>query len=508
MDSVILLLVALAALGVGGGVGLYGRSLIVRMRRQAARYESSRILAQAEEQQKALLLTAKEEALKIRSGAEASVRERHSELQRQERRLTRREEVVESRAESLEEKERGQADRETELAAFQREVEEAKSKEIQRLEAIAGLTMNEARELLFKRAEDDTQFELARRYREVEQQVKEEADQKARRIITLAVHRLAAEVVSESTVHVVPLPTDDMKGRLIGREGRNIRALEAATGVELIIDDTPEAVTISCFDPVRREVARVALTKLIQDGRIHPARIEDMVERARKEVEETIWQEGEQAAFDAGVRGLNPEMIKLLGRLKYRTSYGGNVLRHSVEVAHLAGMLAAEIGTSIEVAKAGGLLHDIGKALSHEVEGPHAEIGGDVARRYGVPHEVYRAIMEHHDEEKGSIEAFLVAAADAISAARPGARKDTLEHYVKRLEALEEVARDFPGVEKTFAIQAGREVRIMVKPESIDDVAASKLARDIVKKIEETLAYPGQIKVMVIRETRSIEYAR
>ena len=342
----------------------------------------------------------------------------------------------------------------------------------------------------------------------MEQVARDEADQNARKVITLAIHRLASDVVSENSVKVISLPNDDMKGRLIGREGRNIRAIEAATGVDLIIDDTPEAVTISCFDPVRREIARQAITKLISDGRIHPARIEEVVEKTRNEVEENIREEGERAVFEAKARGMNPELVKLLGRLKYRYSYGENILQHSVQVSQLSAMLAAEIGANIEVAKLGGLLHDIGKALTHEVEGPHAEIGADVARRYGIPHEVERAIMEHHDEERGSVEAFIVAAADAISAARPGSRRDTLEHYAKRLEELEKVAQSFPGVEKSYAIQAGREVRILVKSAEIDDVMASKLARDVVKKIEDTLVYPGLIKVTVIRETRAVEVAR
>jgi ribonuclease Y len=319
---------------------------------------------------------------------------------------------------------------------------------------------------------------------------------------------LASDVVSEHTTSVVALPNDEMKGRLIGREGRNIKMLESLTGVDVIIDDTPGVVTVSCFDPVRREMARLALKNLIQDGRIQPARIEDVVERAQKEMEETIQREGERATFDSGVTGLNPDLVKLLGRLKYRYSYGENVLQHAVEVSLLAGMIAAEIGADIQVAKAGGLLHDIGKALTHEVDGPHAEIGADIAKKFGIHPEVHRAIMEHHDEDRGSVEAFLVAAADAISAARPGARKETLEHYVKRLQALEGVATSFSGIEKAFAIQAGREVRIMVKPDDIDDVAATNLSRDIAKKIEEDLVFPGQIKVTVIRETRSVEYAR
>ena len=339
-------------------------------------------------------------------------------------------------------------------------------------------------------------------------QAQEDAREVSSRILATSIQRMAADVVSEMTVTTVPLPNDDMKGRLIGREGRNIRAIEKNTGVDLIIDDTPEAVTLSCFDPVRREVARIAVTKLIADGRIHPARIEEMVSRSEKEVEKSIWSAGEEAIFDTGVRGMNPEIIKLLGRLKFRYSYGENVLQHSLEVSHIAGMIASEVGANIKVAKAGGLLHDIGKALTHEVEGPHAEIGAEIANKYNVAARVCACIAEHHDDVMTSPEAFIVAAADAISAARPGARKDTVENYIKRLQALEDVASDFEGVERCFAIQAGREVRVMVRPDSIDDIMASKLARDIVKKVEDNLVYPGQIKVTVIRESRIVEYAR
>ena len=362
--------------------------------------------------------------------------------------------------------------------------------------------------MLLRKTEDEMKHELAKRYWELDREMKEDSDQKARKVVTLAIHRLASDVVSTHTTSVVPLPSDDMKGRLIGREGRNIKMLEALTGVDVIIDDTPEIVTISCFDPIRRETARIALTNLVQDGRIQPARIEDMVGRAQKEIDETIQQEGEKATLDSAVAGLNPELVKLLGRLKFRYSYGENVLLHSVEVSRIAGMLAGEIGANIEVSKAGGLLHDIGKALTHEVSGPHAEIGAEVARKFGIHPEVYRAIMEHHDEERGSVEAFLVAAADAISAARPGARKESAEQYVKRLAELEEAATSFNGVEKAYAIQAGREVRVMVKPEHMDDYAATMLARDVANKITNDLIFPGQIKVTVIRETRSVEYAR
>jgi ribonuclease Y len=509
----------LLASGLGIAVGLYARYILTRKGVLAARQTADTILQEGQKQKNDILLDAKEDAHKLRSIAERELRDRRGNLQRQESRLNNRDEQLGRRTEALDKEQRDLSGKKAELDVLkielseaslkaQEQLSEASLKAQEQLEAISGLSAGDARDLLMSKAERDIQYELARRYRDMENEVKEEADQTAKKVITLAIHRLASDVVSENTTSIVPLPNDEMKGRLIGREGRNIRAIEKATGVDLIIDDTPDAVTISSFDPIRREVSRIALTNLIKDGRIHPARVESMVEKARKEVDEVIWKEGEQAIFDSGVRGLNPEIIRLLGRLKYRFSYGENILQHSVEVSNLAGMLAAEVGANIEVAKAGGLMHDIGKALTHEVEGTHAEIGADVARRYGIPDEVRRAIMEHHDEDMGSVEAFLVAAADAISAARPGARRDTTEHYVKRLEALEAVANEFDGVEKSFAIQAGREIRIMVKPDSIDDVLASKLARDVVKKIEETMVYPGQIQVTVIRETRNIEYAK
>ena len=477
-------------------------------RLKAAKEEADKAIAAAEEQKRQLLLEAREESLRIRSSVDNELKERRKELQRQEKRHSQREESLERTAQSLERQEQTLGAKGQELDKSKEELESLKGQQHKQLEETARLTMAEARELLLKKTEDESKHELARRYWELERQMKEEADQKARKVITSAIQRLASEVVSERTTSTVTLPSDDMKGRLIGREGRNIKVLESLTGVDVIIDDTPEVVTVSCFDPVRREMARLALEKLVQDGRIQPARIEDMVGRAQEEIEETIQRVGEKATFDSGVTGLSPDLIKLLGRLKYRYSYGENQLQHAVEVSLLSGMLAAEIGADINVAKAGGLLHDIGKALTHEVSGPHAEIGADIARKYGINDEVHRAIMEHHDEERGSVEAFLVAAADAISAARPGARRETLEHYVQRLEALEEVAAGFSGVEKVFAIQAGREVRIMVKPDDMDDYASTVLARDIAKKIEEDLIFPGQIKVTVIRETRSIEYAR
>ena len=469
---------------------------------------AEQLKSEGEEQKRSLLLEAREESQKLRESAEAELRERRQEIQQQERRFAQREESLERKMQFLEREEQSLNDRSKGLDAANEEVEKLKGQHLTQLQSLAGITSSEAKEIVLKKAEDQTQYELALRYREVERQMIENVDQKARKVVTLAIHRLATDVVSEHTTSQVSLPNDEMKGRLIGREGRNIRALEALTGVDVIIDDTPGVVTISCFDPIRRETARLALEKLIQDGRIHPARIEDVVERVHEEMDETIKSEGERAVFDAGVRGLNPELVKLLGRLRYRYSYGENVLRHSVEVSLIAGMLAAEIGANIEVAKAGGLLHDIGKAMTHEVEGPHAEIGADIAKKFGIHGEVHRAIMEHHDEERGSIEAFLVASADAISAARPGARRETVEHYAKRLSELESVATSFDGVEKAFAIQAGREVRIMVKPDAMDDVGCTVLARDIVRKIEEDLIFPGQIKVNVIRESRSVEYAR
>lgn len=508
MDILIIVLAVLIALGAGVGTGLYARSILLSRRLADARDEASRLVDEANLHLKSTVFEAKEEALKIRTSAEGDLRERRSELQRQERRLLDREENIDKRSDTLDGRETSQMAREVELEGARSEVDNMKRQELEVLEKLSSLSVTDAKDMLMKKAEDDIQYEVAKRFRDVEDLAKQDADQNARKVLTLAIHRLASDVVSENSVKVIQLPNDDMKGRIIGREGRNIRAIESATGVDLIIDDTPEAVTISCFDPIRREIARQAITKLISDGRIHPARIEEVVEKTKEEVEENIREEGERAVFDAKVRGLNPELVNLVGRLKYRYSYGENILQHSVQVSQLAAMLAAEIGANIEVAKVGGLLHDIGKALTHEVEGTHAEIGAEIAQRYGIPPEIVRAIMEHHDEERGSIEAFIVAAADAISAARPGSRKDTLENYTKRLEALEEIALSFEGVDKCYAIQAGREVRILVNADNVDDVTSSKLARDVVKKIEENLVYPGLIKVTVIRETRSIEYAR
>ena len=509
MDTTIVAILAvLGGLILGVIAGYFGRRVIYGRRYETAKSHASAVLEEAEEQKRTILIEAKEQALAARSAGEAEFRERRSELQRMEQRLSSREENLERRVDNLERREKNLAEGENEVERRRSELEGLERKELEQLQAISGLSVSDAKDLLMRRAEEEIQHELARRYRDIEQRANEEANEMARNIVAQAIHRYAAEVVSEVTVTTVPLPSDDMKGRIIGREGRNIRAIEKATGVDLIIDDTPEAVTISCFDPVRREVARVAITKLIADGRIHPARIEEMAARAGKEVADNLWKAGEGAVFDAGIRGLHPELVKLLGRLKHRYSYGENVLQHSIEVCHLAGMMASEVGANVKMAKTGGLLHDIGKALTHELEGPHAEIGAEIATKYGVSAAVRTCIEEHHNDVMSSVESFIVSAADAVSAARPGSRKDTVENYIKRLEALEEVGRAFDGVEKCFAIQAGREVRIMVEPQTIDDVAASKMARDIVKKIEETLVYPGQIKVTVIRENRAVEYAR
>ncbi len=509
MESAIIAIFAvLVGLLVGVVGGFFGRMLISRRQVGAANSEAERILEKARETSRESLVEAKEEALSILSSSEKEIRERRSELQRTERRVANLEENCNRRASNLDKRERRVARKENEAAEIQADLESIRQKEIEKLESVASLSTDEAKAMLMARAEEEIQYEVARRYRDVEQQAGMEVDGRARMVLSQAIHRLASDVVSEATVTSVPLPNDDMKGRLIGREGRNIRAIEKAMGVDLIIDETPEAVMVSCFDPVRREIARVALSKLIADGRIHPARIEEMVGRAEKEVGEDVWKRGQDAIFETGVQGLHPEVVRLLGRLKYRYSYGENVLQHSIEVSHLAAMMAGEIGANVKVARTGGLLHDIGKALTHEVEGPHAEIGADIARKYNVAKHVCSAIGEHHDDVMSSAECFIVSAADAISAARPGARRDTVEQYTKRLKAIEDVCRGFDGVEKSYAIQAGREVRVLVNPSNVDDVTAASLARDIAKKIEDNLAYPGQIKITVIRESRAVQYAR
>ena len=454
-------------------------------------------------------MEAKEEILKARNEHEREVKERRADLQRQEHRLQQKEETLDRKTDNIEKKEEQLTARLAKLETTQAEAEQAKQNQLEMLERISGFTADEAKNYLLQQLEQDVTHESAMKIKEIEARFKDEADTKAREIISLAIQRYAADHVAEATVSVVPLPNDEMKGRIIGREGRNIRTLETLTGVDLIIDDTPEAITVSCFDPVRREIARLALEKLILDGRIHPARIEEMVEKAKREVDAVIKSEGERAIFETNVHGLHPELVKLLGRMRYRTSYGQNVLNHSIEVSHIAGLLAAEIGANVAEAKRAGLLHDLGKSVDHEVEGSHVQIGVELARKYHESENIIHAIQAHHnDVEPRTIVACLVQAADAISAARPGARRENVENYIKRLEMLEEITSSFPGVEKSFAIQAGREVRIMVKPEVISEDQMVLLARDIAKKIEDELEYPGQIKVHLLRETKAIEYAK
>jgi len=478
----------------------------LRMQKEA----SEQRLLEMQAQQQEVLREARDESAQLRTAMERENAERRTELQRQERRIQQKEENLERKIDLLEQRERKLAIKDRNLEQAREEIEGLKQKQFKELERVAQLTEEQAKDLLLSRIETQVRTEAAHRVRLIEEQAREEAEGRAREIITLAIQRCASDQVAESVVSVVPLPNDEMKGRIIGREGRNIRALEAATGVDLIIDDTPEAVILSGFDPVRREIARVALTKLILDGRIHPARIEDVVAKARQEVDIIVREAGERAAMEANVHGLQPELLKILGRLHFRTSYGQNVLAHSVEVSILAATIAHELGADVNVCKTAALLHDMGKAIDQEVEGPHAIIGGEVARRFGKSPKIIHAMVAHHatETEPQTLEAAVVQAADAISAARPGARRETIDLYIKRLEALEYIANSFTGVEKSFAIQAGREVRIIVKPEEIDEYAASRLASDIAHKIEESMDYPGQIKVCVVRETRAVDYAR
>ncbi|MEE0741151.1 MAG: ribonuclease Y [Emergencia sp.] len=513
MSPFIWIIICVVVLALGLLIGYILRKNIGEKAIGSAEQKARNLIHDAETRsetiKKEITLEAKEEAHRMRNDVEREVKERRAEIQRSERRLIQKEESVDRKLENIEKKEESITKHENEILEKKKELDGFLARQIEELEKISGLTAEEAKALLLDEIEKDVRHDASVMIKEIESKAKEEADKKAKEIISGAIQRCAADHVAESTVSVVALPNDEMKGRIIGREGRNIRAIETLTGVDLIIDDTPEAVIISGFDPVRREIARIALEKLIVDGRIHPARIEEMVQKAEKEVNNIIKEEGEQATFEVGIHNLHPELIKLLGRLKYRTSYGQNVLKHSVEVAHLAGLMAGELGLDVKLAKRAGLLHDIGKALDHEYEGTHVDIGIQILKKYKESEKVINGMASHHgDYEPKSMEAVLIAAADALSAARPGARRETLDAYIKRLEKLEEIANTTPGVDKSFAIQAGREIRIIAKPEEINDEGIALLAREISKKIESELEYPGQIKVNVVRETRAIDYAK
>ena len=493
----------------GGMAAFIFRRVMFNRQIRIAERKAAKIMAEARDESRVVLNDAQEEARKTKASVDAEYRERRSELQRQENRLSQKIENLDRKLESVEQRERGMAGKEKEIESIRGQLGELRDRQLKQLELISGMSSAEAREQLLDAVQVEMEQETSRRLREWEIKLKEEANEKAQEILSQAIQRSASEIVSEYTVSVVPLPSDEMKGRLIGREGRNIRALEQATGVDLIIDDTPEAVTVSSFDPIRREIARNALHKLILDGRIHPARIEEVVAKAKEDVEADINSVGEQAAYQVGMHGLRPEIIRLLGRLKYRTSYGQNSLQHSIETAYIAGMIASELGADVGIAKRAGLLHDLGKAVDREVEGTHAQIGADLVKQWDKSPEVVKGIAEHHLEtESVSMWGFIISAADAISSARPGARRESLENYLKRMKALEDIANDFKGVDKSYAIQAGREIRILVKPEEIDDLGAMRLVRDIVKRIEEGLEYPGQIKVTVLRETRAVDFAK
>ena len=512
--AIILIVVGVVVgIAVGFAAGIAYRKKVAEREIGSAEAEATRLINEAirsgESRKKEMLLEAKDEIHKSRTEYEKEVKERRAELSKQERRLQQKEETLDKKSDAFERKEEDLARKVAEVAAAKEEAEAVKRAHLATLEQISGLTQEQAKQFLLKTVEEDVRHDTAMKIKEIEQQLKDESEEKAREILSIAIQRCAADHAAEATVSVVPLPNDEMKGRIIGREGRNIRTLETITGVDLIIDDTPEAITVSSFDPVRREVARLALEKLIGDGRIHPTRIEDMVEKARKEVDRTIREEGERACYETGVHGLNPELIKILGRQKYRTSYGQNVLNHSMEVSHIAGLMASELGVDVTLAKRAGLLHDLGKSIDHEVEGSHVQLGADLARKYKENPVVVNAIEAHHgDVEPKTVIAVLVQAADAVSAARPGARRENVENYIRRLQKLEELTGSYPGVEKAFAIQAGREVRIMVKPEEVSEDNMILLARDVAKKIEAELEYPGQIKVNVIRETKAVEYAK
>ncbi|MGN8890873.1 ribonuclease Y [Dysosmobacter sp. HCP28S3_G4] len=510
----------IAGLIVGFILGIIYRKKVSEKEISSAEEEGKRIIneaikaaeakrAEAESRKKEMVLEAKEEILKNRSDYEKEVKERRAELQRQENRLQQKEENIDRKTEAIERKEESLAQKHAAIDRENEEIQNIKRSQTEMLERISGFTAEDAKKYLIAQVESEVTHETALKIKEIESRMKEECDARAREIVTQAIQRCAADQVAEMTVSVVPLPNDEMKGRIIGREGRNIRAIETLTGVDLIIDDTPEAITVSCFEPVRREIARLALEKLIADGRIHPTHIEEMVEKARREVDATIKAEGERAVFETGVRSIHPELVKMLGRLHYRTSYGQNVLQHSIEVSHIAGMMAAELGADVQAAKRAGLLHDLGKAVDHEMEGTHVALGVEFARKYKEKEEIIHAIEAHHnDVEPRTIVACLVQAADAISAARPGARRENLENYIKRLEQLEGIASSFNGVDKAYAIQAGREVRVMVKPEIISEDQMVILAHDLARKIEEEMEYPGQIKVHILRETTAVEYAK
>jgi ribonucrease Y len=506
---VAVIVAAVVSLALGVAAGYFYFRYRSRVLVESAERQAERMLGDAETEAKEKLVQARDEILRLQNELERENKRRERELRQEEDRLQRRRASLDERFEQLDKRERLMNQRQSTMDKRYNRLETLEKERLAELERVANMSEAEAKDMLLKTVEQDARQDMARIIREVEGEAMEEGERRARKIVTLAVQRIASEQVSEISVSTVPLPSDDMKGRIIGRQGRNIRALENATGVDLVVDDTPEAVILSSFDPVRREVARMALNKLILDGRIHPARIEKVVAKSQDEVNQIIREAGEQAIIDAGVPGLHPEIIKLLGRLKFRTSYGQNQLDHSVETAHLASILANELGANVQVAKAGALLHDLGKAVDHDVEGPHALIGADLAKRYGLSPEVVNCIAAHHAEaESESLEAIIVEAADAISGARPGARRESLETYVKRIKALEEVADSFDGVDESYAIQAGREIRIIVKPEQIDDLAAIQLSKNIAKAIEENLQYPGQIKVTVIRETRAVDFAK